>query len=118
MVGAETDITVAPEPSERADPLELQPPLAAFSPMYLLPFGGGQFAQDRPVFGGVYLGITLGLGAWFAIAFSQYADATANGQVERIPELGRLRVASGALLGAVVCATILEAVIYGLVVGE
>ena len=91
---------------------------ARFSPWYLVPFGGGQFAQHRPVFGGAYLAIEGGLLAWHLVARSQFAQAHKKNDFtgeERVRKQANLSL--GLLVGAVV-ANVVEALVVGYVAGE
>lgn len=92
--------------------------LASFSPLYLIPFGGAQFAQARPVFGSIYLATVVGLGAWFVAATIQHAEITSSGFVESEPEYRLYRGLSAGLFFGALGATVIEAIIYGLIVGE
>ncbi len=89
-----------------------------FSPKYLIPFGGGQFVQDRPVFGAAYLSVQVGLLAWYAWTRHSWAQAIDLGQARRENDLRkRLDLSLGLFAGAVVGAMV-EAVIVGWTSGE
>ena len=90
-------------------------PLPAFTPLYLVPFGGGQFAQERYVLGGVYLTAQAGLLAW---TIGQAAALATNRHRQRRRELQTLAGVSGGVLAGALVAGVVEAVIVGAVVGE
>jgi len=97
--------------------LEILPRVAqpGFSALYLLPFGGAQFAQDRPVAGSLYLGSGIGLVTWHLIAISKHNSAVRRNDFDAEDSLRLHRNLSAGLLVGVGVATVLEAVIYALV---
>jgi len=90
-------------------------PIPTFTPLYLVPFGGGQFAQERYVAGGVYLTAQAGLLAW---TIGQAAALASDRHRQRRAELQTLAGVSGGMFAGAVVAGVLEAVIVGKVVGE
>jgi hypothetical protein len=91
--------------------------LARFNPAYLLPFGGGQLVQDRPLFAAGYLAAQLGLLGWYA---SVWHSASRAGDLDSLSKERDLRERQALVLrlfvGAV-AAGVLEAVVVGLVTG-
>ncbi len=102
----------------RALDREPEAPMATFRPTYLIPFGGGQLAQDRPLFAAGYLGIQLGLLGWYLWLRREESAAGDIGDLLREQELrARQDLALGFLVTAVV-AGVIEAVVVGVVWGE
>ncbi|MBN1962447.1 MAG: hypothetical protein JW841_16050 [Deltaproteobacteria bacterium] len=84
-----------------------------FSPLYLIPFGGGQFAQDRNVVGGIYLTLQTGLIAWYAVERYNFNQANKHNELIRGESIRkRANLALGALTAAMV-ANVIEAIIVG-----
>ncbi|MFC1609653.1 hypothetical protein ACFL6C_01720 [Myxococcota bacterium] len=92
--------------------------LARFSPWYLAPFGVGQFAQDRPIFGSSYAVTQAGLLAWHLVAWHRHASAASDHDHAREPDLRWQRNLSAALFYTAIAVSIIEAVVVGLVSGE
>ncbi len=114
----ERQVTKDGKPAEETAGVLASDVMPRFSPKYLIPFGGGQFVQDRPLFGAAYLSIQAGLLAWYAWIRYSWGQAIDLGQVRRENDLRKrldlsLGLFAGAVLGAVV-----EAVVVGWVAGE
>ncbi|MBI3179694.1 MAG: hypothetical protein HYZ27_08520 [Deltaproteobacteria bacterium] len=92
--------------------------IAKFRPLYLVPFGVGQFAQDRPIYGGSYAAAQVGLLIWHATVFSRHRTAERDGDFDREPELREQRNRSAIFLYSALAASVVEAVVVGLVRGE
>jgi hypothetical protein len=90
----------------------------AFSTWSLVPLGGGQFAQRRPAFGGTYLAVELGLGAWHVIAWQRHAESVRRHDFDREPDLRFQRNLSAGLFYGALVAGIIEAVVVGALTGE
>lgn len=93
-------------------------PLPTFSPLYLIPLGGGQLAQERYAFGVTYLAVDIGLVVWSIIASVGYDDVVRGGNVEAEPGARLHRNIAVGVTASFAAATVVEAVIYGLVAGE
>lgn len=84
------------------------PPSKPFSPLLLVPFGVGQFSQERYVAGGVYAAIQTGLLAWHVSTVVRH-----NGDEDTARERdlrSQRNLSAGLLIGAVV-ANVVEAVV-------
>lgn len=88
----------------------------SFSPLYLVPLGVGQLAQDRTGAALGYAALQIGLAIWHTTALIQHH--TNAGDTAREPELRRTRNLSGGLLLGAMTLNVLEAVVVGLVTGE
>jgi hypothetical protein len=99
------------EESVRAEKAE--EPMAPFSPLYLIPFGGGQLAQERPYFALGNLSVQLGLLAWYGWVQHNGSRAREVGALLRERQLGQQQDLAIGLLVAAVAAGIVEAVVVG-----
>ncbi|MBI5511987.1 MAG: hypothetical protein HY903_24785 [Deltaproteobacteria bacterium] len=89
-----------------------------FRPLYLLPFGGGQFAGYRPIAGGVVAGVDLGLLAWHVLAWRAHRDALARRDFGQEPALRSRRNLSAGLFYGALALGVVEAVVVGAITGE
>jgi hypothetical protein len=89
-----------------------------FSPLYLVPLGVGQFAQDRPGFGASYAALELGLLAWSVVAWRQHVKAVSDHDLARESRLRTQRNLSAGLFYGSLVAGVVEAVVVGWVTGE
>ncbi len=92
--------------------------LAKFRPLYLVPFGVGQFAQDRPIYGGSYAAAQAGLLVWHVTVVARHRAAENDTDYAGEPELRDQRNLSAVLLYSSLAASVIEAVVMGLVHGE
>lgn len=90
----------------------------AFSAWYLVPFGGGQFAQERWVTGSVVLALQLGLGVWHAVSVSTLEREKNRADFERLDALTARQNVSAALFYGSLGAGVAEALLYGVFVGD
>ena len=104
-----------PPAKQAATVVELRP---RFSALYLLPFGGGQFAQGRPIFGSVYAATEMGCLAWSVVAWQRDRKAQDRREYDREPALRERRNLTGWLFWGSLVAGMAEAVVVGLVTGE
>ncbi len=93
-------------------------PLPVFSPLYLIPLGGGQFAQERYLFGAAYLAVEIGLIVWAVVAAVGYGNVVRSGAIEPEPAARLQRNLAIGVSVSFAAATVIEAVIVGLVIGE
>ncbi|MEE8409891.1 MAG: hypothetical protein V3T05_09815 [Myxococcota bacterium] len=91
---------------------------AAFSPLYLVPFGVGQFAQERPIFASAYAAIDGGLLVWHLVAWQRHSKAAGGNDFAREPDLRNRRNLTAVIFYSALAATIAEAVVVGLLTGE
>ncbi len=100
---------------ERSDQRE---PIEQFSPLYLIPLGGGQLAQKRYFFAAGYFAVHLGLAFWHALGWMALSDADAAGDMPGA-DAARLQidVSFGVLIGVAVL-SVAEALFVGWVWGE
>ena len=89
-----------------------------FSPLYLVPFGVGQFAQERPAFGFTYAATEVGLLAWHLVAWQRHASSVSHRDFVREPALRSQRNLSAGLFYGAIAAGMTEAVVMGLLTGE
>ena len=102
--------------SRASQPLQvrlLATPQPRFSPLYLLPFGGGQFAQQRPFMGSSFAAVQLGLAGWHALSFLAHRNALRQQLWQREPRWRLQRNVSAGLLYGAIAVGILEAVAVG-----
>jgi hypothetical protein len=88
--------------------------VARFSPLYLVPFGGGQLAQHRTALGGAYAAAQLGLLAWHVSARVRYSGADAVSQESL---RGETNLSLGLLIGAM-AVNVVEALTVGYLSGD
>lgn len=93
-------------------------PRAAFTPLYLVPFGVGQFSQDRPVFGGAYAAVEAGLLALHLITWHRHASLSKEDVYDNEPDLRLQRNVSLVLFYSSLVANVAEALIVGWVTGQ
>jgi hypothetical protein len=91
---------------------------ASFRPVYLVPFGVGQFAQDRPVAGAVYATVEVGLLAWYVVSRQRLVDVASRYDFEKEERLrGQHQLATVLFLSSL-AATVAECLIVGWLLGE
>jgi hypothetical protein len=100
------DLTTGAPPS--------RPAAARFSALYLLPFGGAQLAQDRPVVAAGCATVELGLLGWYLASLVQQSSSMQHGDLATSDSMRRQRNLAVSLLGATMVAGVAEAMIYGL----
>lgn len=88
-------------------------PPPAFSPVSLVPFGVGQFAQNRPIAGSLFAAGTAGIGLWNIIAYRRHTDAVNKASRDESALRTQANVAA-ALFYTAMAAGIGEAVVWGL----
>ena len=86
---------------------QVPPPPDHFSAWSLVPFGVGQFAQERYVAGSIYGAVQAGLAAWNVVEASRGTNEDAAAESDRRK---RQNLSAGLLVGAIV-ASITEAII-------
>jgi hypothetical protein len=91
---------------------------AIFRPLYLVPFGVGQFTQDRPVAGAVYATAETGLLAWYVVNWRRHAEAASRDDIENASHLRRQRDLAAVLFFSSLAAAVAESVIVGWLSGE
>lgn len=89
-----------------------------FSPLYLLPFGGGQFAQNRPIAGSTYLTIQSGLLAWCAIERYRFSEANKNNDIVKGENIRQRANLALSILVVAIATNIVEAVVVGKMIAE
>ncbi len=89
-----------------------------FSPWYLVPVGVGQFAQDRPFFGGGYAAAQAGLLAWHLYTWQRHATAVDENDHAAEPNLRSQRNLSAILFYSSIAASVVEALIVGWATGK
>jgi hypothetical protein len=115
---AEKDIQApaTPQATKTSSPVEPDG-WPRFHPLYLLPLGGGQFAQGRWAFGASYLAACLGLGAWHLAAQLEFARLNDYDHVDETRSLKTQGDVSLWLLVGVGVGAVVEAVVVGLLFG-
>lgn len=93
-------------------------PRARFRPLYLVPFGAGQFVQDRPVAGAVYAAAETALLTWYVVSWRRHANAVADKNAEAAWDLRGQRDLAGVLFLSSLAATVAECLIVGWLTGE
>ena len=78
----------------------------------------GQFVQDRPIFAGGYAATQIGLLVWHLVSWQRHATAVADNDFSREPDLRTQRNVSAALFYGALAASVVEAVVVGLLTGE
>ena len=91
---------------------------ARFHAWYLVPLGVGQFTQNRPLFGGSYAAVQVGLLAWHLMAWRRHADALDANDFAREPDLRTQRNLSAALFYSSMIVSVAEALLVGYLTGE
>jgi hypothetical protein len=91
---------------------------ASFHPLCLVPFGVGQFAQDRPVAGALYATAEAGLLAWYVVSWRRLEDAKSRDDVENASDLRRRQQLAAVFLLSSLAATVAESLIVGWLLGE
>jgi hypothetical protein len=89
-----------------------------FQPLYLVPFGGGQLAQDRPITAAAYAAAGTGLLAWYLVSWRRHADAVSANNADRAKSLRQQRDLAGVLFVSSLAATVAESLIVGWLTGE
>lgn len=98
--------------------VEPAPALPTFHATYLIPFGGAQYTQGRPVFGTLYVLLSAGSMAFLGASAALYADAANSTNFAYGEQAATLATAAiGAAVGTLVF-TVVEAVVYGQIWGE
>jgi hypothetical protein len=88
-----------------------------FSPWYLVPFGVGQFVQDRPYTASAYATAQVGLLIWHVVASVRHTSAHDDADFGDEPELRAQRNISAGLFYGSLAASVLEALIVGWLTG-
>jgi hypothetical protein len=101
------DLTTAAPPS--------RPAAARFSVLYLVPFGGAQLAQDRPVAAAGCAAVELGLLGQFLASLVQQSSSLQQGDLATSDHMRRQRNLAVSLFGVAMVAGVAGAVIHGLV---
>jgi hypothetical protein len=94
-----------------------EPRHPAFSPWFLVPFGAGQLAQDRPAVGAAFLTGELALGIWHGIALSRHRATTRGDAGDEETWRGRRNVSAGLFYTALLIG-VGEALVHGAVDGD
>jgi hypothetical protein len=117
LIFTDVDVSTGTAHTDLVEPFVASAPRSRFDLRYLIPFGGGQLAQDRPAFAAGYLAVQLSLLAWAAYAVQAQSKTHDNLQWELEESYrGQRNLALGLFVGAV-AAGVLEAVIVGAVTG-
>jgi hypothetical protein len=90
---------------------------ASFRPLFLVPFGVGQFAQDRPVAGAVYATAEAALLAWYVVSRQRLVDVASRYDLGREERLRGQHQLATALFFSSLAATVAECLIVGWLLG-
>ena len=113
-LGVEVVTVTAPSVASASAPHVSVQAAPIFSPWYLLPFGIGQLAQDRPVHAGIYAAVQGSMLAWHWYAYGEHKNAVDRNRYELEPAKRSRRNLSAALLYGTLVLSVAEAVTYGL----
>jgi hypothetical protein len=99
-------------PHKREARIDLKHSFPRFSPLYLIPFGGGQLAQHRPTLGVIFMVAEMGLLGWHLSARLRYNSASADEVAGEEGLRTQANLSLGLLAGAL-AVNVAEALIVG-----